>query len=231
MQKEKLQIGSVTIDVTFKEIKNLHLSVHPPHGRVTISSPLEHDLEKVKIYAATKLNWIKKEQKKFREQAREGEKRYVTRESHQFLGERYLMKVKEAGRPKIEFNQKIIELYAVPNSTREQRETTLYNWYRKELYTVLESLIEVHSKKMGLSDFEFSIRKSKTKWGSCSTEKRKLWFNLELSKKPIDCIEYIVVHELIHLKERKHNKRFILLLDKYLPNWRLQKDKLNELPI
>jgi predicted metal-dependent hydrolase len=231
MERDVLHVGSVEIDVTFKEIKNLHLSVHPPNGRVTIASPVVYDLEKVKIYAATKLGWIKREQAKIRSQQREEPKLMVTRESHQFLGKRYLLKVVEASRPKILLKHDTIELYALPEATFPQKQKTLYNWYKKELEGKIVHLIYDYANVMNIRDVNFGIRKMKTKWGSCNIEKRMLWFNIELAKKPIDCIEYIVVHELVHLLERNHNKNFIILMDKFLPNWRVQKKILNELPL
>lgn len=231
MVKEKIHIGSVEIDVTFKAIKNLHLSVHPPYGNVTISSPEKYDLEKVKIYAATKLSWIKKEKRKFIDQPREGEKLFITQESHQFLGNRFLLKVIESNRSKIALQHHTLELFAPIDSSVDDKKKVLYKWYRKELRKTLDHLIDIHSQRMELSDFSYGIRVSKTKWGSCARQNRKLWFNIELAKKPIECIEYIVVHELVHLLERNHNKRFVLLMDQYLPNWRIQKKLLNELPI
>ncbi|MBK8749456.1 MAG: M48 family metallopeptidase [Saprospiraceae bacterium] len=231
MTKEKLKIADVDIEVTFKDIKNLHLSVHPPLGRVTIASPEFYDLEKVKIYAATKLSWIKREQSKIRSQEREEPKLLITHESHQFLGKRYLLKVIEASRSKLVLKHNIIELYALPNATLEQKQKTLYNWYKKELESQIVGFIMDYHKAMNITDINFGIRKMKTKWGSCSANNRMMWFNIELAKKPVDCIEYIVVHEMVHFLERNHNKNFILLMDKYLPNWRIWKKVLNELPV
>jgi len=231
MKSDTLQIGPVEIEVTFKEIKNLHLSVHPPYGKVTISSPVFYDIEKVKIYAATKLAWIKKEQAKIQSQEREEPKLLITQESHQFLGKRYLLKVIESSRPKLILKHNNLELFAIRNATLEQKRKTLHNWYKKELESLLVKLLIAYAKEMNISDFNFGVRKMKTKWGSCSIEKRMLWFNVELAKKPIECIEYIVVHELVHLLERNHNKNFIILMDKFLPNWRIQKKILNELPL
>ena len=231
MAIEVLHIGPVEIEVTFKAIKNLHLSVHPPYGRVTIASPDYYDLEKVKIYAATKLSWIKREQKKIRSQEREEPKLMISRESHQFLGQRYLLKVIDAHRPKLVLKHNTIELYSLPEASLEQKQKTLYNWYKKELEGKIGNLISEYAKIMNITDLNFGIRKMKTKWGSCNIEKRMLWFNIELAKKPIDCVEYIVVHEMVHLLERNHNKNFIILMDKFLPNWRIQKKILNGLPL
>lgn len=231
MKKHTLLIGSVEIEVIFKDIKNLHLSVHPPDGRVTISSPNFYDVEKVKIYAATKLGWIKREQIKINNQEREEPKLMITHESHQFLGKRYLLKVIEANRPKLLLAHSTIEIYTLPKATFEQKERTLYNWYKRELEGIVGKMISNYAKEMNIININFGIRKMKTKWGSCNIEKRILWFNIELAKKPIECIEYIVVHEMAHLLERNHNKNFIILMDKYLPNWRIQKQILNKLPI
>lgn len=224
------KVSDIDIRVTYKPIKNLHLSVHPPDGRVTLSSPPEFDLEKLRVYAATKLSWIKKERKKILSQEREGIKLYVTRESHQFLGKRYLLEVVESGRPKLILLQNKMLLRAVKGATTEQKEKTLYNWYRKQLREIVEGLSKKHAAKMGIDEYNIGIRKMRTKWGSCTVDKR-LWFNVELAKKPLECIEYVVVHELVHILEKHHNKRFILLMDEYLPNWRLRKKELNELPL
>lgn len=231
MRTEHLQIGSLEVEVKFKSIKNLHLSVHPPDGRVTVSSPEFFDLEKIKVYLTTKLGWIKREQKKIAEQEREGEKLMVTKESHYFLGKRYLLKVTEGKRASVKVHHQVIELFSPAHYTSEQKQKQLNNWYRQELNTVLGKLLTYHLRIMNLTVDTYNVRKMKTKWGSCNDKNSTLNFNIELIKKPIECIEYIVVHELVHLIERNHNKNFIILMDRYLPNWRTQKKILNELPI
>lgn len=228
---ERLRIGEVEIDVTFKEIKNLHLSVHPPHGHVTIASPNFYDLEKVKVYAATKLGWIKKEQRKFLEQKREEPRLYLNQESHFFLGTRYLLKLIEASKNKVQVEGKYLVIYSKNINDKVSLEKQLYSFYRKELRKRLLLMVEDYSQQMSLEVPTFKIRYMKTKWGSCATSNQRIWFNIELAKKPLECIEYIVVHELTHLLERNHNKRFILLLDQFMPTWRLQKKLLNELPL
>ena len=231
MQIEHLKIGSLEVEVKFKPIKNLHLSVHPPFGQVTVSSPEFFDLEKVRVYLTTKIAWIKREQRKIASQEREAEKIFITRESHQFLGKRYLLNVITASRPKIILKHSTIDLYAVADATSLQKQKTLYNWYKNELIKVLLQYLEYYAGLMNLTVPEFQIRKMKTKWGSCTTESGNLWFNIELAKKPVGCIEYIVVHEMVHLIERNHNKNFLILMDRYLPSWRVQKKILNELPL
>lgn len=229
--KEHIKIGDVDIEVTFKNIKNLHLSVHPPQGLVTISSPEIYDLEKVKIYAATKLAWIKKEQKKFKEQLRESPRIFKNRESHYFFGVRYLLHIEESNKNYVTIQGKKLVIHSKAIENKEELHRTLYAFYRKELRSYLQQRIAYYAKTMGLSIPQFKIRTMKTKWGSCATTNERIWFNIELAKKPKDCIDYVVVHELVHLLERHHNKRFILLMDQYFPSWRTQKNILNQLPI
>ena len=231
MHTTHITIGSVEVEVRFKPIKNLHLSVHPPYGKVTVSSPEFFDLEKVRVYLITKMSWIKREQKKIASQEREGEKLFITRESHQFLGKRYLLELKESNRNKVILKHSSIELYTQQDASVSEKRKVLYTWYRKELRSQISILVEKYATLMNLPNPQFGIRIMKTKWGSCTPEHQKLWFNIELAKKPIECIEYIVVHELVHLVERNHNKNFVILMDRYLPSWRTQKRILNALPL
>lgn len=228
---ELIRVGNVDIEVSFKEIRNVHLSVHPPDGKVTVSAPQHIALDKIRVYAATKLPWIKKEQKKITAQEREPQKEYITQESHFFLGERYLLKVDGAKHIKVRLKHSKIELLAPESATAPEKRKILYSWYRRELRKQLDRYVDQYCKFMHLTKPAYGIRQMKTKWGSCVTGNQHLWFNIELAKKPLDCIEYIVVHELVHLIERHHNKNFILLMDRYLPGWRVQKKILNELPI
>ncbi|HEY0667622.1 MAG TPA: SprT family zinc-dependent metalloprotease [Sphingobacteriaceae bacterium] len=231
MRTEVIRIGDVDITVTFKAIKNLHLSVHPPYGRVTIASPEFYDLEKIKIYAATKWAWIKSEQRKFASQAREKERKFITQESHYFLGKRYLLKVLSAKKNGVYKKANKLELQVIDTEDVELKRRVLYRFYKKELQKRVDDFIKQYAKIIGLTIPQYGIRVMKTKWGSCALNTNRLWFNIELAKKPLDCIEYIVVHELVHLLEKNHNKNFILLMDKYLANWRVQKKMLNELPL
>lgn len=231
MVKELIYIEKTEIEVTFKAIKNLHLSVHPPQGRVTISSPDFYDLEKVKIYAATKWGWIKKEQKKFLNQARETPRLYLTQESHYFLGKRYLLDVLCAEQNKVIRKGNKLQLYVKDTNDVALKQKVIYQFYRTELKKKLEKFILQYAKEMAFSVPNFHVRMMKTKWGSCAVKNNRLLFNVELAKKPIKCIEYIVVHEMVHLLERNHNKNFITLLTRYFPNWKVEKKLLNELPL
>ena len=226
----EIVINDIKIEVTFKDIKNVHLSVHPPFGNVTLSSPTENSVEKINTYLITKLPWIRKQQKKILEQDRESSHDFITRESHYFLGKRYLLKITEAVRPSIKIHHDIIELLSQKNYTAEQKEKQLYNWYKKELIGVLGKYTLMYCRKMNVTFDNYHIRKMKTKWGSCNADKSIINFNIELIKKPAECIEYIVVHEMVHLLVRNHNQDFVILMDKYLPNWRILKQRLNELP-
>ena len=231
MVKELLRIGKTEIEVTFKAIKNLHLSVHPPNGRVTISSPDFYDLEKVKIYAASKWGWIKKEQQKFINQARETPRQYLTQESHYLFGKRYLLKVIQGHKNQVIKKGNKLQLFVKDVDDIALKRKTLYQFYRKQLRQELEKLILEYIHITGLPIPNYHIRAMKTKWGSCASDTNHLWFNIELAKKPIACIEYIIVHELVHILERNHNKNFVMLMNRYLPNWRIQKKILNELPL
>lgn len=230
--QEVLKFNDIEVELSFKNIKNVHLRVHPPLGRVTLSAPEEMEKEHLRVYLTTKLGWIRREKKKIIAQKREPEYLYITNESHYFFGKRYLLKVTESEkRSKVILHHSKIEIIVPEAKDKEFIKNKLYQWYRKELRMLLTEKIDFYKKEMNVFPESFGIRKVKTKWGSCNDLTRTIWFNIELAKKPKNCIEYIVVHELVHLKERKHNKNFILLMNKYMPNWQLRKKELNELPI
>lgn len=226
-----IRISNIDVDVSFKDIKNVHLSVHPPDGRVTVSAPQHVDLDIVKIYTATKLSWIKKERNKILKQDRQPDKNFVARESHYLFGKRYLLEITTRALPRIILHHSIIELQVPGHYDAEKKQALLYRFYRNELRSRLNKLVAEYATKMGLRTPKFGIRKMKTKWGSCATERKHLWFNIELAKKPDQCIEYIIVHEMAHLLERNHNKNFAAIINRYFPNWEVQKKLLNELPL
>tara|TARA_Y100001954_G_C15696807_1_gene545694 strand:+ start:183 stop:881 length:699 start_codon:yes stop_codon:yes gene_type:complete len=227
-----VSVGNINIEVTHKHIKNIHLSVHPPNGKVTISAPSRMDLNSIRVYALGKLGWIKNKQKKIVAQKREPIRDYINRESHYFKGERYLMKIINVNAaPKVELSKNYIELYVRPNSTREKRMQVMDNWYREYLKIEISKLIDKWESKIGVKVSEFRIKKMKTRWGSCNINKKRIWLNLELAKKPFECLEYVVIHEMVHLLEAKHNNRFYILLDKFYPRWKHSSDLLKLLPI
>lgn len=229
---EQLTLGDITVDVVLKNIKNVHLSVYPPTGRVRIAAPARMTLDTIRIYAISKLGWIRKQQVKFREQPRETPREYLNKEGHYFLGKRYLLTVIEQETPpKIKLRHTTIELYVRPETTVEKRQAIMEHWYREQLKELVLSVIQKWEQIMGVSLVEFQVKKMKTKWGTCNQDASRIWLNLELAKKPFHCIEYIIVHELVHLLERNHNARFVAHMDHFLPEWQQSKNDLNKLPV
>jgi len=228
---DTIQLGDLVIEVERKDIKNIHLSVYPPVGKVHISAPNRMDLDTIRVFAIAKLKWIRKQQETFKKQQRETLREYLTRESHYFLGERYLLKVVEQdASPKIILKKKEIQMVVRPETSQEKKREILEDWYRSELKRIIPPMIENWENRIGVKANEFGIKKMRTKWGTCNPEAKRLWLNLELAKKPLECIEYIVVHELVHLIEPSHNERFIALLDEHMPKWKFYRDELNRLP-
>jgi predicted metal-dependent hydrolase len=228
-----LKIANVEIDVVRKDIKNMHLAVYPPNGRIRLAVPEATDDEVLRLFAISKLGWIKKHVKNFKAQARETQRDYVSGESHYFQGQRYLLEVKHhqaAGKVAVNGTKKII-LWAKPASSAEERGNLFKEWYRKELKMQLPALIEKWEVIIGVQANDWGVKQMKTKWGACNVDDKRIWLNLELAKKPPICLEYILAHELVHLHERNHNERFVALMDKYMPKWRLHRDELNSLPI
>lgn len=225
--------SNLDIDVVRKNIKNMHLAVYPPTGRVRIAAPLRVDDEAVRLFAISKIAWIRKHQRHFKAQDRQSPREFKQRESHYFQGKRFLLRITELDAPaKVEIkNKTYIDLSVRPNSTLEQRQTILNEWYRKELKKLIPEIIEKWEKKIGVSVAEWQVKQMKTKWGTCNIEEKRIWINLELAKKPIRCLEYIIVHEMIHLIERHHNDRFMALMEKYIPQWEIYRTELNRLPV
>ena len=228
---QQIELGNIKIDVELKNIKNIHLSVYPPNGKVKISAPERMDLDTIRVFTISKLKWIKKQQEAFRNQERETPREYLTKESHYFKGKRYLLKVIEHNaKPKVILKHSAIELYIRPNATIEKRKQILDEWYRAELKKIVPKMIEKWEKKIGVKSNEFGIKKMKTKWGTCNTKAKRIWLNLEIAKKPFECLEYIIVHELVHLLERRHNEKFVKYMNEFMPKWRFYREELNRLP-
>jgi predicted metal-dependent hydrolase len=215
-----------------KAIKNVHLSVLPPYGNVRIAAPTHLSHETIRLYAISKLSWIKKQQKKIRGQERESKRQFVNKETHYFQGRKYLLKViVEDKSPRVELQKKFIELYIRPNTSTEHRQKILNEWYRMQLKQLIPDLIKKWEKVMHVRVRHFGVKAMKTKWGTCNIEARRIWLNLDLAKKPLHCLEYIVLHEMVHLIERKHNDRFMMYLKKLMPRWKIYKEELNRLPV
>jgi len=227
-----INLGDISINVIHKDIKNVHLSVHPPQGRVTISAPLQMDLETIRLFSISKLGWIRKQQTKLKNQKREAPREYITRESHYYLGKRYLLKVLEQNaKPKVVLKHDVIELYIRKGTSITRRKEILQRWYRQQLRMLVRQYIEKLEKKMNVKVAEIRIRKMKTKWGTCNPKANRIWLNTELAKKQIESIEYILIHEMVHLLERKHNEKFTAYMDKFSPKWKHQREELNRAPL
>ena len=228
IKSHQIKLGDICLDVVQKDIKNIHLSVYPPTGRVRIAAPLRMDLDAVRVFAISKLGWIRKHQDKFRNQSREAPREYITGESHYYLGRRYLLKVIEHNAPpKMVLKHETIEIYIRPDTELEKRGKILDEWYRRRLKEIAPGMIAKYEKAMKVKVDEFGIRKMKTKWGSCNIEAKRIWLNLELAKKERRYIEYIIVHEMTHFLERRHNDRFMAYMDGFIPQWRFLKEELN----
>jgi predicted metal-dependent hydrolase len=225
----KIVVNDIVIDVVRKNIKNLHLAVYPPTGRVRIATPTKVDDEAIRLFAISKLSWIKKNQAKYVNQERQSIRKYVSGESHYFKGQRYLLNViPHSGYPRVVIrNKKYIDLYVRDNYTDEQREKVMTNWYRKNLKEQIPVLIEKWEKIIDIDVADWEVKKMKTKWGTCNRDAKRIWLNLELAKKPEHCLEYIIVHEMVHFLERNHTDRFVALMDKFMPVWRNHKQELN----
>lgn len=230
---EQLHIANLDIDVIRKDIKNMHLAVYPPTGRIRLAAPSRTDDEVIRLFAISKLAWIKRHIKNFKSQARETPRDFVSGESHYFQGRRYLINVIEhAGRNKVEIkNHKEINLFVKTGASKAEKAKVFKEWYRKELKAQIPEIIEKWENVMGVKAQAWGVKHMRTKWGTCNTIEKRVWINLELAKKPKNCLEYIIVHELVHLLERSHNDRFITLMNKFMPKWRAHRDELNKLPV
>jgi len=227
----KLIIGGLSVDVIRKDIKNLHISVMPPNGRVRVAIPKHVNDDRVRSAVVTKLAWIKKQQNDFEKQPRQSEREMVAGESHYFFGRRYRLEVVE-GKANISIRgNSTLRLTAPKKLTKEKRLKLLDEWYREQIKEKLPELITKWQAVVGAEALHCGIRKMKTKWGSCNTSDKRIWLNLELAKKPPECLEYILVHELVHLLERHHNRRFKDFMDEFMPNWSLHRDTLNSSPL
>lgn len=232
MNTNHLDIGGISVEVIFKDIKNVHLSVHPPTGRVRLAAPAWMKIETLRLYAISKLDWIKKQQTKLQAQARETPREYLDRESHYVWGRRYLLQIHEADRPPtVELHPQHLHLTVRPNTPPDKREAILAAWYRTQIRDALPPLLAQWEPALGVHANRLLLRHMKTKWGSCNPTTGNILLNTELAKKPPLCLEYVLVHELTHLLERHHNARFYALMDQYLPHWKLSREELNRFPL
>ena len=229
---ETIQLGEISITVTRKDIKNVHLTVHPPDGRVTLATPTNTRLEVARAYAISKLVWIREQQRKLDAQARETQRMFVDRESHYVWGRRYLLTVGyQAVKPSVVLSNKKITLIVRPGCSLEKRADVMHEWHKSLLHEIVPALIQKWERKLKVSVSDYYLQRMKTKWGSCNHIAGNIRLNTELAKKPKDLLEYVIVHEMAHLIEPTHSDRFIEILDNHYPSWREARAELNELPL
>lgn len=229
---ETLRLGDLSIKLTRKAVKHVHLSVHPPEGRVTLVAPAGTRTEVARAYAISKLVWIRAQRARFARQARETPRRFVARESHNLWGRRYLLKVEyEEGKPCVKLDHRRLTLVVRPSSPESVRARVMHEWHKSLLHRVVPPLIAKWERRIGVRVSGYFLQRMKTKWGGCNHRARNIRLNTELVKKPKDLLEYVIVHELIHLIEPTHSERFVTLLNKHYPAWREARVELNELPL
>lgn len=228
----ELKLGDIAVEVILKDIKNVHLSVHPPRGKVRIAAPARMSLDTIRVFAISKLGWIKQQQKKLRDQDRESPREYLDRESHYLWGKRYLLKILERNAaPQVTLGATRLTLQLRPGTDDARKQKILDAWYREQLKIAIPPLIAKWERLIGVDVNKFFVQHMRTKWGSCNHKAANIRFNTDLAKKPRECLEYIVVHEMAHLIEPTHSARFIALMDYYMPNWKACRQTLNRLPV
>lgn len=227
-----LQVAGIDVDVVYKHIKNMHIAVYPPLGRVRVAAPERLDDDAIRLAIVQRLPWIKRQREQLRSAVRQSEREMVSGESHYVWGQRYRLQANEKpGRIRFEVSGNKLVMHAPADSTAQARRDALDRWHRKALKAEIPALITMWEPIIGRKVTKWSVRRMKTKWGSCNSKSAHIWFNLELAKKHPQCLEYIVVHELTHLLEPSHNERFTELMDSFLPDWRARRDELNAAPL
>lgn len=232
-ERRQIVVGGLPVQIVRKAIKNLHLGVYPPNGRVRVAAPLAVSDHAVRLAVVGKLGWIKRQRARFADQPRQSRRELVSGETHYFLGRRYRLKVIEHQGPGrvVLRNRATLELWVRAGTDASGRDQVLQRWYRERLRELVPALLTKWEPVLGVQASDWRIKKMKTKWGACSVNARRIWLNLELAKKPSRCLEYLVVHELVHLVERHHNDHFMLLMDEHLPLWRQHRHELNGAPL
>lgn len=226
---EQLILGDIAIKITRKKIKNLHLKIIPPDGLVCISAPLRLSLSQIQAFALSKIDWIKKYRIKLQQQSKAAPNQYLDNETHLVWGQRYLLKLLETnGKAKVEIHDQQLYLHMPTGASEQKREAIIENWYRDQLKQAIPPLIAKWEPQMDVKVTQFFIQRMKTRWGSCSPHSKRIRFNTELAKKSPICLEYVVVHEMVHLLEASHNHRFKALMTQFLPDWRIHRSQLNQ---
>ncbi len=233
IERSQLQIRDIDVEVVRKDIKHLHIGVYPPNGRVRVSAPIRMNDEAVRLAVISRIAWIRRKQAEFKQQERHSQREMVTGESHYFMGRRYRLNVIEnSGPPSVCLrNGKTMELHIRPGTELHKRDAILQQWYRERLRERVPVLLAKWEPVVGVTDIQVRIKRMKTLWGSCNADARRVWLNLELAKKPEACLEYVLLHEMVHILERRHNDRFRDLMDSLMPKWRLYREELNRAPL
>lgn len=232
MRSDEIVLGALRISLVRKRVKNVHLTVHPPEGRVTLVAPANTRAEVARAYAISKLVWIRQQQTALNAQARETPRQFRERESHELWGRRHLMTVREADvKPFVKHDHKRITLTVRPGHDVAKRAEVMHDWHKALLHDLLPKLIAKWEPKLGVRVSGYFLQRMKTKWGSCNHRAGHIRLNTELVKKPKDLVEYVVVHEMLHLLEPTHSERFVALLDRHWPQWREARAELNALPL
>jgi predicted metal-dependent hydrolase len=228
-----IRVAGLDVDVVRKEIKNLHIGVYPPFGGVRVAAPAALDDEAVRLAVVSRLDWLRRKQKQIRSQVRQSRREMVDGETHHVWGRRYRLRVIEDGaRRKVGFaGSDWLELHVAKGADRDARERRLMAWYREQIKAEIPSIVEKWASALEVPEPEWGVKRMKTKWGTCNVDRQRIWLNLELAKKPPECLEYVIVHEMLHLCERNHTDRFYALQDRYLPSWRHRRDVLNGEPL
>ncbi len=229
---ETLQLGDISIQLTRKAVKHVHLSVHPPEGRVSLVAPTSTRAEVARAYAISKLAWIRTQRAKFSKQARESPRRFITRETHYLWGRRYLLTLEhQDAKPSVTLDHRRITLVVRPGSTQAVRARVMHEWHKSLLHQIVPRLIAKWESRLGLRVGGYFLQRMKTKWGGCNHKTGCIRLNTELVKKPKDLLEYVIAHEMIHLIEPRHSDHFIAILQEHYPTWREARLELNELPL
>jgi len=230
-KKNIVRVSNLEVKTVKKDIKNIHIGVYPPNGRVRVAAPLKINDDSLRLLIISKIPWIKKQQLRFIKQERQTKREYVSGESHYFMGSRYILNIiYDDSKPRVEINRKnIINLHVKSGTSSKKREKLLEDFYRSELRKCSLPLIKKWEKTIGIQVKELRIKKMKTKWGTSNPDCQRIWINLELVKKPLNCLEYVLVHEMVHFLETKHGDKFKYLLSSFLPQWQKYKEELNQM--
>ena len=223
-----IEVSGIQVNVTKKNIKNMHLYVKPPDGRVEVTAPYLMSNTVIKMFVSSKAGWIREKQAAFAGQTKNPEPQFVSGEDFYLWGSRYILNVKHGGRYSLVIEGDEAILTVRENSTAKQREAWVNEWYRARLKEQIEILLPKWSAITGLIPSSWQTKNMTTRWGTCNTRTGKIWFNLQLAKKPTECLEYIILHELAHLRVRNHGKDFKAILDRYMPDWRKVRNKLQQ---